>query len=482
MNLVCSIKKLPVDLLYMIANYEPRMLFLISSESEIVRYDWFKLIRMNFGLSFCREDATNEEVMGVYRDFCVSEEFVECGEYCTFVRVDGKLMGCGGNGMGQLGVGDNVDRKWFEEIPGIPTNIVEVVCGWYYTIIRLVDGTLMGTGSNEHGQLGLGDVAQTELFVKIGGIAKNVAKVICGSSHTIIVLTDGGLMGCGLNDCGQLGFGDYKNRTVFEEIRGIPRNVATVNCGWDHTIIRMRDGTLMSSGCNQYGELGLGDYQERILFQEIRGIPKNVAEVTCGPSNTFIRLTNGVVMCCGDNRDGQLGLGDEYERNVFKKIRGVISKVVCGEHHTIIRLTDGTLMSCGSNKYGKLGLGDHLTRNRFEKVPGVANIREIKCCFHSTIIVSEDGRLMSCGQRGLEHNNTTLFARVKGVPEKSVVTEIKCGAHYIIIRLADSTLMACGGNGMGQLGLGDNISLTQFQKITLTKSALPKWYQQCTIL
>ncbi|AYV83803.1 MAG: hypothetical protein Hyperionvirus11_76, partial [Hyperionvirus sp.] len=55
-------------------------------------------------------------------------------------------MGCGYNGFGQLGFSDYTRRNIFEELTGIPKNIVEVICGDYHTIIRSGDGTLMSCG------------------------------------------------------------------------------------------------------------------------------------------------------------------------------------------------------------------------------------------------------------------------------------------------------------------------------------------------
>ncbi|AYV82779.1 MAG: chromosome condensation regulator [Hyperionvirus sp.] len=467
------IKNLPIDLLYIITNYDPKILFRILPKSELIKYDWFKLIKINFSLIYQRDACTNEEIMQVYLDNCTKKSKIVCGEYYTIIRLaDGTLMSCGSNNFGQLGHGDNISRNVFAEIKGIGKKIVEVTCGAHHTIIRLIDGTLMGCGTNYYGQLGLGRMERNS-FEEIKNIPKNITQVICGNQITIIKLTDGTLMACGLNLYGQLGFGDINTRFVFEEIKGIGKNIAQVICGINETIIRLTDGTLMVCGYNSQGQFGLGDNMSRFLFSEIRGIPKNIDQVICGAYHIIIRLTDGTLLSCGSNHEGQLGLGDCVNRNIFEKVPSVpknIAEVICAEMHTTIRLTDGTLMRCGYNDVGQLGLGDRKNRNLFEKVNSIPkNIAQILYGSSSTIIRLTNGTLMACGlnlygQLGFGDERYRLsFEKIPGIPQN--IAEIICSHFVTIIRLTEGTLMACGYNDHGQLGLGDKLHRNRFEKI-----------------
>ncbi|AYV82699.1 MAG: chromosome condensation regulator [Hyperionvirus sp.] len=416
MDINSLVKALPIDLVFIVTNYDPGVLFRVLGESELVKFDWFKLIRMNFSMIYGRDSCTNEEMMGVYLDNCDNARGkIACGAFITFVMLrdcllgcgkvhcerkattlekvvygeikkkkliggikwgrghaiyrlmDGTLMGGGDNGFGQLGLGDDKPKKLLHKIGGIGKNIADVACGYNYTIVRLTDGTLMGCGLNTSGELGLGDQRNRYFFDKIQGIG-DVEEVVCGAYHTIIRLRNGTIMGCGRNGCGQLGTGDYFLRKSFVEIG---KDIAEVKCGRGHTVIRLTDGTLMGCGENLSGQLGFGDYKDRNVFEVIRGIPKNIAEITCVMVQTIIRLTDGTLMATGSNGSGQLGLGDDRDRNMFEEIKGIpknIAKVISGFTHTIIQTTNGTLMSCGSNEYGQLGLGDYRDRNVFEKI------------------------------------------------------------------------------------------------------------------
>ena len=168
----------------------------------------------------------------------------------------------------------------------------------------------------------------------------------------MILLCNGTIMSCGDNCCGQLGCDGILQRTRFEEIKDLPKNISSNACGQFHTVILLRDGGIMSCGYNGLGELGHGDKVDRMVFEVVNGIPRDVREIICGTFST-IRLSNGKVMSCGYNGYGQLGHGDTKNRLLFDDIKGIpnnTSEIFCSGEHTVIRLTDCRLMSCGQNK------------------------------------------------------------------------------------------------------------------------------------
>ena len=64
------------------------------------------------------------------------------------------------------------------------------------------------------------------------------------------------------------------------------------------------------------------------------------------------------------NDDGQLGLGDENERNLPERILkspdnvAKFIKIACGCSHTVLLGYKNQVYSFGQNDYGQLGLGD----------------------------------------------------------------------------------------------------------------------------
>ena len=135
-------------------------------------------------------------------------------------------------------------------------------------------------------------------------------------------MTDGRILNCGYNGYGQLGHGDTANKTRFEQVNGIPAAIYEVGCGDYYTMIRFRNGNVMSCGFNSSGQLGHGDTANKTVFEEIKAIPKNISEMSCGDRHMMIRLTDGKLMSCGYNYFGHLGHGDKIDRTTFEKIKG----------------------------------------------------------------------------------------------------------------------------------------------------------------
>ena len=63
-----------------------------------------------------------------------------------------------------------------------------------------------------------------------------------------------------------------------------------------------------------------------------------IKQIICGGSHTMIWRNNGDVLIFGSNDLGQLGLGDNQNRNKPKLLmtNPEIKQIICGHYHTII--------------------------------------------------------------------------------------------------------------------------------------------------
>ena len=357
-------------------------------------------------------------------------------EHSLILKNDGTLWGCGRNYEGQLGLGDGTNRTTFTEITTNVDDIKTINCGQYYTFILKNDGTLWGCGRNYEGQLGLGDTNSRTTFTQITINTDGIKSVCCGANHTIMLKNDGTLWGCGHNEFGQLGLGNTNNRNTFTQIATNADNVKSVHCGEDYTIILKNDGTLWGCGHNEFGQLGLGNTNNRNTFTQITTNANDIKEIYCGGYHTFILKNDGTLWSCGRNEDGQLGLRDNGHRNTFTQVTtnaNDIKEIYCGWGHTFILKNDGTLWSTGNNYYGQLCLGDVNYRNTFTQI--TTNVDDIK--------------------------------------------EIYCGRCHTLILKNDGTLWGCSYNGEGQLGLGDGNGRYTFTEITTNTDdikSLPNQY------
>ena len=357
-------------------------------------------------------------------------------EHSLILKNDNTLWGCGYNYYGNLGLGDIADRKIFTKVTTNADNIKQVYCGYSHTFILKNDGTLWGTGNNYSGQLGLGDGHDRYAFTQITTNTDNIKEVYCGGSYTIILKNDGTLWGCGANGSGQLGLGDTTNRTTFTQVTTNADNIKSVCCGSSHTLILKNDGTVWGCGHNGYGELGLGNNTNKNTFTQATTNADDIKSIYCGGSHTFMLKNDSTLWGCGYNYNGQLGLGDSDDRYTFTEIAtnaNDIKSICCGSHHTLILKNDGSLWGTGRNNCSQLGLGDTTDRTIFTQV--TTNINNIK--------------------------------------------EIYCGANHTLMLKNDGTLWGTGRNDFGNLGLKDTNYRTTFTQITTNTNDIKSLSNQC---
>ena len=87
-----------------------------------------------------------------------------------------------------------------------------------------------------------------------------------------------------------------------------------------HTLILKNDGTLWGSGCNNYGQLGLGDTTNRNTFTQVTTNVNDIKSIYCGDYHNFILKNDGTLWGCGRNDCGQLGLGNGDNKYTFTQV------------------------------------------------------------------------------------------------------------------------------------------------------------------
>jgi len=127
----------------------------------------------------------------------------------------------------------------------------QVVAGWGHTSILLEDGRLMMCGRNYQGQLGLGDPAHFPTnerghpfqpqFAIVTGIAhKRVIQVACGGEHSVALCDDNDLYTVGAGNRGQLGQGHLNGCTepkLSLPLRNDGRELKQIACGNNCTLV-----------------------------------------------------------------------------------------------------------------------------------------------------------------------------------------------------------------------------------------------------
>ena len=250
-------------------------------------------------------------------------------------------MARGSNDYGQLGIGNTITQKEYVEIK--LNKINQIACGYHHTVLLMEDGSVMGSGSNRYGQLGFArSVSIINQFIKIG--VDNVKKIICYGYSTFFLLNNGKLLGCGFN-------------------------------------------------------LFLGNQLKGL--NEVVDLPGAVIDIAgCESDNILLLLANGTLMGCGLNYDGQLRLGDCAEHKKFEIVQDVpknISKIFTKEGSSVIQLSDGTLM--GAGYYFTLGF-DTTSTLKFQIIPNIPkNIRDFDRTERTMIILQTDDKIIQIGNK-----------------------------------------------------------------------------------
>ncbi|XP_060033054.1 secretion-regulating guanine nucleotide exchange factor isoform X2 [Erinaceus europaeus] len=119
---------------------------------------------------------------------------------------------------------------------------------------------------------------------------------------------------------------------------------------------------LFAWGANSYGQLGLGHKEDVLLPQQLNNFcePECVRRLTGGGGHSAVVTDGGRLFVCGQNKDGQLGLGHTEDVLCFTPCKFFlgcpVQYVACGWDFTIILTENGQVLSCGSNSFGQLGV------------------------------------------------------------------------------------------------------------------------------
>jgi len=137
-------------------------------------------------------------------------------------------------------------------------------------------------------------------------------KAIFTSAQTILVSTaDNAIYGCGLNNFGQIGFGNtspYPVRalTKVEPLSSAASPVEFITGGTVHSAARLKDGRVLSWGRRDYSGLQSSkgsDIQPPTIIPSLQGI----THIACGGSHTLACTKEGKVYAWGFGGTHQLG-------------------------------------------------------------------------------------------------------------------------------------------------------------------------------
>ncbi|XP_065051875.1 alsin-like [Rhopilema esculentum] len=179
----------------------------------------------------------------------------------------------------------------------------------------------------------------------------------CGEGQVIIVSTDYKVFSVGSNEYGQLGLGDRVDRKTPREISFLTEKfVNRVACGSRHSCAISKKGQVFCWGDSRHGQCGQGEKGIFTTPCRVRFVDKSQAslndnlgssvqrfvkaqEVSCGDQHTMTIDTRGCLWSWGTGLATGHGLGDDDEVVTPTRIKKMHNKraiqISCGKNHSV---------------------------------------------------------------------------------------------------------------------------------------------------
>lgn len=223
------------------------------------------------------------------------------GGHVLALRADGTLHAAGLNDSAQLGDGTTTSRI---ELAQIGTDTWSAIAaGAQHSLAVRTDGSLWAFGSNSHGQLGTGSMANATTPTRVDPTVNTWRRLSAGTRHSLATRTDGTLWATGSNDDGQLGLGNTVSVTSMTRV-GTLTGWDTASAGATHSL-GLRQGTLFAWGRNTSGELGDTTMSRRTSPQSV-GTDSSWSTASAGAGFSVGLKNDGSVFAWGSNVLGQL--------------------------------------------------------------------------------------------------------------------------------------------------------------------------------
>lgn len=342
---------------------------------------------------------------------------------------------CGNNGDGALGDGTTISRNTLVQVSSIG-NVKAVSAGESHSLFLHKDSTVSGSGYDFYSPLGSPPQNYVLFPQTINGL-KKVTAVSAGGNFSLFLNSDSTVSGCGFNSDGQLGVGNYSNVNYPLTIPNFS-NVIKISAGRGHSLFLKNNGTVWASGSNSFGELGVDSSTAKINVPMQVPDLTNVIDISAGGDFSLFLRSDGTVWVCGDNTNGQLGLGLNSFNAPLTQITAIanITAIAAGESHSLFLKSDGSVYGAGKNNYGTLGDGTYTDKSTPVQSSGLSDIVGISAGYYHSLFLANSGRIYSSGyningELGLGNTNNTNIPLLVPTPCKLLETGLPALSQHL---------------------------------------------------
>jgi len=410
------------------------------------------------------------------------------------IKSDDTVWAWGENASGQLGDGTLNHRYTPVQILGdngvdYLGDVEDVSAGANHSLALKYDGTVWAWGNNDNGQLGDNTIGLKNYPIQVKGeggtgFLTDVTAISAGKNFSLALKSDGTVWAWGENDLGQLGdnsTSDSRTPIQVADLGGIGHlsSVSSISAGYNHSLALKADGSVLSWGENEKGQLGDNSNTDSLVPIQVVvsggvGNLEDVTQISAGNSHSLVLKLDGSVWAWGENGSGQLGNDSVVDSKVPVQVMnyngiGYLSGIVsieAGYRFSLAIKNTGVAFSWGYNGTGQLGdntIIDEYIPVKILDSTGLAdlgNVSVISGGGSETIALQSDGTLWDWGNndRGQLADNTVtnrkIAVQVWG-PASGTLSDIvqaDSGYGHTIALKSDGKVWSWGWNGSGQLG------------------------------
>lgn len=303
------------------------------------------------------------------------------------IAENGEVLVCGQNHRGQLGLGHTSDVVVLHPCRGLSQRIVNVACGWDFTLFLTDCGQVLACGSNAFGQLGVAQITKHSAEpICVESLKEPAVSLAAGLRHSLAVTGDGcvyqwgsGLLTHAKRALSPKPVPPHFNSQVPVRVPGLDHVTAhMVVSGSAHCVCLTGAGDVFLWGSNKYGQMTTNDcfstYPALLKRSLLDG--EAVTQVWSGWTHLVAKTESGKVFTWGRGNYGQLGraestnhspalqsddspaVEDVKEASFPREVHSLFgaSQIACGSEHNLAIVGNG-LYCWGWNEHGMCGDG-----------------------------------------------------------------------------------------------------------------------------
>lgn len=308
---------------------------------------------------------------------------------------------------------------------------------------------------------------------KDGAITKPQIEV--GPDYSVILKEDGTVWTTGRNNYGQLGNGTTTNSNKPVQVK-IDENTYLTNIrkisATDTCVVALAtNGEVYAWGRNNYRQLGQGDttnclYAKKVKTEDGTGYIQNIIDVIANNSNTVYLDKNGGLYICGYSSNGIFLEKTPSTKGVTYLGQKNAIKITGGYINVGLITTTGKAVAWGQNDYGTFGAGNTSTKETIVAY----DVNDFKIACYGSIVLKEDGKAYaagknSYGQLGIGNTTNTSTLTQISIDTNSKIKYIAPGGDTSAVMTSDGTVYETGYNYYGVLSNGTTTNSSKFMPL-----------------